>query len=162
MEILTDGATLPAGRRQSGTRSPTAHGPRYSSATPSLIAMKLKRLDAIEFDRLAALTQLGPQARTMARMVLVEGRPMTRVGALHNTSRQRVSHAVEAIRRVHQRQAIDRGWMSVDEPLPEALSLAVADFARAFRVAPAGAARERALAQVVEATAQATSSLRAL
>ncbi|MFN7570513.1 MAG: TrfB-related DNA-binding protein [Betaproteobacteria bacterium] len=122
--------------------------------------MKLKRLDAIEFDRLAALTQLGEAARTMARMVLVEGRPMTRVGALHNTSRQRVSHAVEAIRRVYKDQAIDRGWVSLDLPLPEALSVHLDQFARAFRAAPAGRVREKALTQVVAAVEQATAALR--
>lgn len=64
-------------------------------------AMKLgARLDAQDFERLANATQLGPRAREMARMTLVEGRSMHEVAKTLDTIPQRVRLAVGSIHRV--------------------------------------------------------------
>ena len=60
--------------------------------------MRLKRLTPQAFDRTAADTRLGEQAREMARAVLVDGRAQVDVATEHGMTKQRVSLAVAAKR----------------------------------------------------------------
>ncbi len=65
--------------------------------------MRLKRLTPQAFDRVAADTRMGEQAREMARAVLVNGRAQVDVATEHGMTKQRVSGAVATIERAYKK-----------------------------------------------------------
>jgi hypothetical protein len=67
--------------------------------------MRLKRLTPQAFDRAAADTRMGDQAREMARAVLVDGRAQVDVATEHGMSKQRVS-----LSRGHYRAGIQENY----------------------------------------------------
>lgn len=120
--------------------------------------MKLQRIDAEGFEQLAGATELGAEARRMARMVLVEGKSHTDVADALGTSRQRVHLAVESVRRVHAARGGLLGLVSLDEPVPAALAAELGEFSLAYGQAkPAAAAK--AAEEVRQAVRQAAASL---
>lgn len=119
--------------------------------------MRLKRLTPQAFDRTAADTRLGEQAREMARAVLVDGRAQVDVATEHGMTKQRVSLAVAAIERAY-KKATTPGVSSirVELDLPEALALELAALAEAMKgcedVAKSAEALEKATTAVRKAT----------
>jgi hypothetical protein len=131
-------------------------------ATMTTKGVKLQRIGQKDFDTLAGKTELQANAREMARLVLVEGETMGQVGEKFGVSRQRVSLAVEVIRRAHQAGlGMSRsGWVRVDLDLPEALSVLVAEFVEALE--QSGASKEAkavAIAQISKALVAAKAGL---
>ena len=96
--------------------------------------MKLKRLSAEVFDRVADETRLGVRARSMARAVLVDGRLQAEVAAEHGVTYQRVSLAVGSIERAYrQMEASMTGMIQVVLDMPEVMAVEVASLAQALQ-----------------------------
>ncbi|CAJ0902747.1 hypothetical protein R20233_04826 [Ralstonia sp. LMG 32965] len=86
--------------------------------------MRLKRLAPDVFDRVAAGTRLGDQARDMARAVLVDGRAQVDVATEHGMTKQRVSLAVATIERAYKKFSPPGvSAIRVELDLPESLAL---------------------------------------
>ena len=93
--------------------------------------MKLKRLSAEVFDRVADETRLGVRARSMARAVLVDGRLQAEE---HGVTYQRVSLAVGSIERAYrQMEASMTGMIQVVLDMPEVMAVEVASLAQALQ-----------------------------
>lgn len=120
----------------------------------------LKRVDAREFARLAAMTGLQPAACEMARLVLVEGKTLTEAAAQCGTYKQRVSLAVESIRRVHQGAVTRSGWVRMEVEMPERLSKGLVELLEAMKVAKSRDEKALALVQVEHAIARALQTLK--
>ncbi len=89
--------------------------------------MRLKRLTPQAFDRAAADTRMGDQAREMARAVLVDGRAQVDVATEYGMSKQRVSGAVATIERAYKKTTTPGvSSIRVELDLPETLALAEA------------------------------------
>ena len=96
--------------------------------------IKLKRLSAEVFDRVADETRLGVRARSMARAVLVDGRLQAEVAAEHGVTYQRVSLAVGSIERAYrQMEASMTGMIQVVLDMPEVMAVEVASLAQALQ-----------------------------
>jgi hypothetical protein len=109
--------------------------------------MRLKRLAPDVFDRVAADTRLGDQAREMARAVLVDGRAQVDVAAEHGMTKQRVSLAVGTIERAYKKFTTPGvSAIRVELDLPESLALEVSGFLDALK----GCADEAKKAEVLE------------
>ena len=119
--------------------------------------MRLKRLTPQAFDRTAADTRLGEQAREMARAVLVDGRAQLDFATEHGMTKQLVIFAVAAIERAY-KKATTPGVSSirVELDLPETLALELAALAEAMKgcddVAKSAEALEKATTAVRKAT----------
>jgi hypothetical protein len=85
--------------------------------------MKLIRLTEDDFNHLAEKTDLGPDAREMARGFLVGRRSLLSIADEHGFSKQRVHLAVETIRKRYAKEKLTTGWMEVDVELPHQLAL---------------------------------------
>lgn len=96
--------------------------------------MRLKRLASDVFDRVAADTRLGDQAREMARAVLVDGRAQVDVATEHGMTKQRVSLAVAAIERAYKKFSTPGvSAIRVELDLPESLALELSGFLDALK-----------------------------
>jgi len=96
--------------------------------------MRLKRLTPQAFDRAAADTRMGDQAREMARAVLVNGRAQVDVAAEYGMSKQRVSGAVATIERAYKKTTTPGvSSIRVELDLPEALALELAALAETIK-----------------------------
>ena len=101
----------------------------YRTAT-----MRLKRLTPQAFDRVAADTRMGDQAREMARAVLVDGRAQVDVATEYGMSKQRVSGAVATIERAYKKTTTPGvSSIRVELDLPETLALELAALAEAMK-----------------------------
>lgn len=95
--------------------------------------MRLKRLTLQAFDRAAADTRMGDQAREMARAVLVDGRAQVDVATEYGMSKQRVSGAVATIERAYKKVTTPGvSAIRVELDLPEALALELGALADAL------------------------------
>lgn len=124
------------------------------------MATRLKRIGEAEFDMLADQTRLGDAARSMARMVLVEGQSAVDVAKQFGMSKQRVGLAVESIRRAHQSVATTRnGWVKVELELPERWFAQLPQVLDALRATSSPDAQAVALSQVAHALQRALQTL---
>jgi len=122
--------------------------------------MKLKRLSADDFDRLAAETRVKDRARDMARAVLVEGRAQADVAMEHGMSKQRVNLAVGAIERAYFKSAAPgTGRVEVTLDMPEALALELSELIDGLKQCTDQERSAKALSQVLRSMATATHSL---
>lgn len=122
--------------------------------------MKLKRLSADDFDRLAASTRLGDRARDMARAVLVDGRSQVDVAAEFGMTKQRVHLAIATMERAYsQTSTPGRGWIGVDLNLPEPLALELTGLIDCLQKCENDALRDKALARAVRGIAEARQSI---
>ena len=89
--------------------------------------MKLKKLSASEFDRVARLTGMEEQTIAMAREVLVFGRKQTEIAAETGVTKQRIFKVVVKIEQAYFNSESDGGALvSLDLHLPEKLALELA------------------------------------
>jgi hypothetical protein len=124
------------------------------------MATILKRIGEVEFDKLADQTRLGDAARSMARMVLVEGQLAVDVAKQFGMSKQRVGLAVESIRRAHQSVGTTRnGWVKVELELPERWFSQLHQVLDALRASSSASAQTVALSQVEHALQRALQTL---
>jgi hypothetical protein len=87
-------------------------------------AMRLKRLDLPSFEQLCGSTRLGPQARNMARAVLVDGRTLVDVAAEHGMSKQRVKLAVDSVEREYSRLSGElNGVVRIEVEIPAVVAI---------------------------------------
>ncbi|MCW5323643.1 hypothetical protein D5039_21590 [Verminephrobacter aporrectodeae subsp. tuberculatae] len=124
--------------------------------------MRLKRLSQQIFDRTAADTRLGDQARKMARAVLVDGRAQVDVATEHGMTKQRVSLAVATIERAYKKTTTPGlGSIRVELDLPETLALELGGVAEAMKACSDVAKVADALKKATNAVRKATKSLKA-
>ena len=124
------------------------------------MASRLKRIGEAEFDMLADQTKLGDAARSMARMVLVDGQPAVEVARQFGMSKQRVGLAVESIRRAHQALGTTRnGWVKVELELPERWFAPLQQVLDALRASSSASAQTVASSQVEHALQRALQTL---
>ena len=96
--------------------------------------MRQNRLTPKAFDRAAADTRMGDQAREMARAVLVDGRAQVDVATEYGMSKQRVSGAVATIERAYKKTTTPGvSSIRVELDLPETLALELAALAEAMK-----------------------------
>lgn len=122
--------------------------------------MKLHRLPSNEFDRLADTTNLLPQARDMARAVLVDGRTQTDVATQYGMSRQRVNLAVSVIQRAYINfSGIVDGDVRVSFEMPEEFALELGALINAIKSCPSDALKNTVLGQAIACIRDATQRL---
>ena len=115
--------------------------------------MKLKRLSAEVFDRVADTTRLGDQARSMARAVLVDGRMQAAVAKEYGMTNQRVNLAVAAIERAYKQVAVPGvSIVRVEMELPETIVLELNALVEALRQCPDSQAVESVIDTVITAS----------
>jgi hypothetical protein len=114
--------------------------------------MKLKRLNAADFDRLAEDTRLKDgRGRQFAREVLVDGDTPTDVAKRHGVTKQRVGLAVGVMEKAYfDDKESGLGWVSVEMELPEKIALELDDVAKAL-MASGDQAKLEEVARIVEA-----------
>lgn len=116
--------------------------------------MRLKRLAAADFDRLASGTRLQERTRQLAWEVLVDGHAPTEVAARAGMSKQRVGLAVAVMEKAY---FADRdgglGWVSLEMELPESIALQLDELARAVKASGDQAKLEQ-VAEVLAAAVQ--------
>ena len=128
----------------------------YRTAT-----MRLKRLTPQAFDRVAADTRMGEQAREMARAVLVDGRAQVDVATEHGMTKQRVSGAVATIERAYKKTTPPGvSAIRVELELPEALALELAALVEAMQGCDDAAKSAEALEKATNAVRKATKLLK--
>ena len=123
--------------------------------------MRLKRLTPQAFDRVAADTRMGEQAREMARAVLVDGRAQVDVATEHGMTKQRVSGAVATIERAYKKTTPPGvSAIRVELELPEALALELAALVEAMQGCDDAAKSAEALEKATNAVRKATKLLK--
>jgi hypothetical protein len=96
--------------------------------------MKLKRLTAEDFDRLAEGTRLQDRTRQLAREVLVDGETPSDVAARAGMTKQRVGLAVGVIEKAYfADNGGGLGWVSMEMELPERVALQLDELAQALK-----------------------------
>ena len=95
--------------------------------------MKLVRLSAKDFARIASRTRLGTGAKNMASSILVEGKGLIEVAAEYGVTKQRVFLAVETVRKEYSKSGEQCGDYSLKLELPHALVVPLEQFVLAFR-----------------------------
>ncbi len=123
--------------------------------------MKLLRTSAVEFDKLARNTDLGAEARAMARRVLVDGLGQSAAAKEFGTSKQRVDNAVRVIRREHERAAEGPGWVEVTITMPDALSRRLGPLMKELQASHDPMAEDLVLGPLLRALDRASRSLAA-
>lgn len=113
--------------------------------------MKLTRLAADDYDWLAARTEMGTDARMMAKGVLVDRRTLVEVAAEYDVSKQRVHLAVETIRKEYIRSKRQNGWLGVELELPHQLATDLERFAAALTEQHDAELRQAALVKLARA-----------
>ena len=121
--------------------------------------MKLTRLAPEDFDQLANKTEMGADARMMAKGFLVERRTLTEVAAEHNVSKQRVHLAVETIRKEYVKSKLATGWLELELELPHPLAVDIERFAAALSLQADTGLRQAALVKIARAIASAEHAL---
>lgn len=121
--------------------------------------IKLKHIEAAEFEALADSTRMHPTTREMARLVLVEGKTGTEVAAMFKKSKQFVGKAVRTIREAHAASVTSSAWVTLSLTIPEAMNVALQQFLDGLKASPSTQANELATAQVARALARATQLL---
>jgi uncharacterized protein YpuA (DUF1002 family) len=97
--------------------------------------MRLKRLTAEDFNRLASQTRMKEQTRQLAREVLVDGFSMSNVAARAGMTPQRVALAVGVIEKAYfADKEGSLGWVSLEMELPESIALQLDELAQALKV----------------------------
>lgn len=115
--------------------------------------MRLKRLTQQAFDRAAADTRMGDQAREMARAVLVDGRAQVDVATEHGMSKQRVNGAVATIERAYKKTTTPGvSAIRVELDLPEALALELGALVEALGQCGDPELKQSVIEKVVAAT----------
>lgn len=94
--------------------------------------MKLVRLSANDFARIASRTRLGPAATAMAAGILVERRGLVEVAAEHGVTKQRVFLAVESVRKEYTNSLEQCGSLAAELELPHALAAPLEQFVLAL------------------------------
>jgi len=117
--------------------------------------MKLIRLAADDFEQLAAKTEMGLDAQSMAKGVLVDHRVLADVAAEHGVSRQRVHTAVESIRKEYARSGQTNGWFGVEAELPHQLAVDLERFAATLASQGDAGLRHGAMVKLARAIASA-------
>lgn len=117
--------------------------------------MKLTRLAPEDFDRLAAQTEMGKDAKLMAKGFLVDRRTLSEVAAEHNVSKQRVHLAVETIRKEYLLTKERSGWFELQVELPHALAVEMEQLAGVLSSQPNEKVRQAALVKINRAIASA-------
>ena len=121
--------------------------------------MKLTRLAPDDFDQLAKKTEMGTDARMMAKGFLVDRRTLTEVAAEHNVSKQRVHLAVETIRKEYTRSKLNTGWLELELELPHPLAVDIERLAAALSLQSDVGLRQTALVKIARAIASAEHAL---
>ena len=85
--------------------------------------MKLVRLSANDFARIASRTRLGPAAANMASSILVERKGLAEVADEYGVTRQRVFLAVETVRKEYSKSLEQCGSLVVELELPHMLAV---------------------------------------
>jgi hypothetical protein len=123
--------------------------------------MKLKRLTAEDFNRLADGTRLKPVARQLAYEVLVDGMSPSFAAKNAGLTAQRVALAVNVIEKAYFEDTDARlGWVSIELELPESLALHLDALTRSLKASGDNGALERANALVLKAIAEAGALLK--
>jgi hypothetical protein len=90
--------------------------------------MKLKRLSADDFDRIAAHTRMEERTKQLAREVLVDGDSPSDVAARSGFTKQRIGLAVGVIEKAYfANEESGQGWVTLELELPETLGLQLDD-----------------------------------
>jgi hypothetical protein len=122
--------------------------------------MRLKRLTAADFNRLADGTRLKDRTRQLAWEVLVDGDSPSDVAARAGMTKQRVGLAVGVIEKAYfADQSGGLGWVSLEMELPETIALQLDDVAKALKTSGDQAKLEQAAQIITAALAQARSLL---
>ena len=121
--------------------------------------IKLKRIDAAEFEALADSTRMHQATREMARLVLVDGKTGTEVAAMYGKSKQFVGKAVKAIREAHAASTTSTAWVTLSLSIPESLNAPLQQFLEALRASHSVEANGLATAQVERALGRAAQLL---
>lgn len=123
--------------------------------------MRLKRLAPDVFDRVAAGTRLGVQARDMARAVLVDGRAQVDVATEHGMTKQRVSLAVGTVERAYKKfSSPGVSAIRVELDLPESLALELSGLLEALTGCTDEARKAEALEKATKAIHKAAAQLK--
>lgn len=123
--------------------------------------MKLKKLPAHEFDRVAEQTGLNERTREMAKAVLVDGRPQTDVGAEYGMTKQRVGLAVQVIEKKYfESPGAGDSIVNVELDLPLGLAVELAALLRAISECKSATKSARAISQLQEAVTAKLQQLR--
>lgn len=122
--------------------------------------MKLTRLEPDDFELLASRkTEMGDDAKLMARGFLVEGRKLAEVAAEHDVSKQRVHLAVETIRKEYAKSKLTTGLFELELELPHSLAVDIERFAAALSLQSDSGLRQAALVKIARAIASAEHAL---
>ena len=84
--------------------------------------MKVHRLTADEFDEVVFLSRLGDNTRALAKRHLVDQVSISGIALEFGVPRQRVSNAVELVRRVYEDRDLDVGLVVLDVEVPGRLA----------------------------------------
>jgi len=122
--------------------------------------MKLSRLSAEDFVRIAAKTKMGVDAQLMAKRVLVDQRALAEVASEHAVTKQRVHLAVETIREKYAIMREHCGWINAELEMPHTLALELERFAAALGTQLEPGARQVAVGKVAKALASAQHALK--
>jgi hypothetical protein len=113
--------------------------------------MRLKRLNAKDFNRLADGTRLKDRTRQLAWEVLVDGDPASEVAARSGMTKQRVGLAVGVIEKAYfEDKEGGLGWVTLEMELPETIALQLDDVAKALK-ASGDQAKLEEVAEIVSA-----------
>lgn len=96
--------------------------------------MKLKRLSAQEFDRIAAQTRMEDRTKQLAREVFVNGESLTNVAVRWGMTKQRIGLAVGVIEKAYfANSGGGLGWVSIELELPEVIALRLDEVVQRMR-----------------------------
>ena len=117
-----------------------------SALTPAI----LKRIESDLFDHIVSLSRMKPLSRSMARRVLVDGVSPTEVAKEFGVIRQRVTMAVDVVRRIHGNTGVLQpgGWVTVSLVLPAELARGLQNLTEAIQAAESEDDRAAAIARV--------------
>lgn len=124
--------------------------------------MKLKKISASEFDRVAKLTGMELQTINMAREALVFGRKQTEIAAETGVTKQRIYKAVLKIEEAYFNSESDgAALVSLDLNLPEKLALELASISAILESRPVTASDMQAIDVAIAALVKAREALAA-
>lgn len=103
--------------------------------------MKLVRLSANDFARIASRTRLGPAASNMASLILVERKGLAEVADEYGVTRQRVFLAVEAVRKEYAKSLEQCGDLALELELPHTLATPLERFILGFNAQKSNAVK---------------------
>jgi len=121
--------------------------------------MKLVRLSASDFARIASRTRLGPAATAMASGILVERRGLAEVAAEHGVTRQRVFLAVESVRKEYSKSLEQCGSLAVELELPHTLAVPLEQFVLALKAHKSDGGKHAMVSRLIMAIDRTISNL---